>query len=212
MSKLVATKRGKGMIVAAALAAATGGWGAFKSAHLSPAHPEVTPVIIHQAVTKGVHPPAVLLAVALIKKWEGLRLTAYIDMVGVATVCYGETLIGGKPVKLGMTFTAAQCETMLITRVERDYYLPLVDHVQDFVKAPDSVQAALASLAYNVGVGPVRPSSSARDVSSYAYRQACDDLGKWDKAGGRKVKGLTNRRGMGDPGRAGEGEVCVSGL
>ncbi|WP_161991111.1 lysozyme [Rhizobium sp. rho-13.1] len=206
------TPRGKAAVAAAIVAAGITGWAAFTGSHLTPAKPTMTPALIHQALDQGVTPPAVFAAIGVIKKWEGLRTAAYLDMVGVPTICYGETLIDGKPVKLGMTRTVAACETMLIDRVKRDYYLPLVDGVKDFVKAPDSVQGAMISLGYNIGAAGARTSSSAKDISRYDYKAACEDLSKWNRAGGRAVQGLTNRRGMGDPGRVGEGELCVSGL
>ena len=34
----------------------------------------------------------------------------------------------------------------------------------------------------------------------------------FNRAGGRMVVGLANRRGMGDAARIGEGELCASGL
>ncbi|MBZ5757959.1 lysozyme [Rhizobium sp. VS19-DR104.2] len=206
------TPRGKAGVAAAIVLAGFTGWAAFTGSHLTPAKPNMTPALVHEAIKQGVTPPAVFVAIGLIKKWEGLRTVAYLDMVGKPTIGYGDTMLDGKPVKLGMTITAAKAEAMLLIRVERDFYLPLVDGVKDFARAPDSVQGALISLAYNVGTGAARSSSAARDVSRYDYKAACEDLSKFNRAAGRPVQGLTNRRGMGDPGRAGEGELCVSGL
>ncbi|QXZ79677.1 lysozyme [Rhizobium sp. L51/94] len=206
------TPRGKAAVAASVVAAGITGWATFTGSHLTPAKPSMTPALIHQAIDQGVTPPAVFAAVTLIKKWEGLRTSAYLDMVGVPTICYGETLLDGKPVKLGTMRTEAACEAMLITRVIRDYYLPLVDGVKNFAKAPDSVQGSMTSLGYNIGTSGARTSSSAKDISRYDYKAACEDLSKFNRAGGRPIQGLTNRRGMGDPGRVGEGELCVSGL
>ena len=47
----------------------------------------------------------------LIKKFEGLRLTAYQDMVGVWTIGYGHT---GPDVKPGLTITQQQADQLLI--------------------------------------------------------------------------------------------------
>lgn len=44
---------------------------------------------------------------ALVKKFEGLRLTAYRDSVGVLTIGYGHT---GSDVTAGMTITNAKAE------------------------------------------------------------------------------------------------------
>ncbi|WP_323455290.1 glycoside hydrolase family protein [Rhizobium sp. AN5] len=44
------------------------------------------------------------------------------------------------------------------------------------------------------------------------YRQGCEAQTAWNKAGGQVVRGLVNRREMGDAQRQGEAELCVSGL
>lgn len=52
-------------------------------------------------------------AVPLIAKWEGLRTEAYRDIVGVWTVCYGET----KGVRPGDLYSKAECDAMLAREV-----------------------------------------------------------------------------------------------
>lgn len=187
INKIVATKRGKAA-VAALVGAAVSIGGLFMPA---------------------AQPPAVSLAVNhLIKPWEGLHLTAYKDIVGVWTICYGET----KGVKPGMRKSKSECEAMLTRRVTADYYVPLTKCVSGFTKAPVSVQASLTSGAYNFGVGAACKSTAARMVSAGRYRDACLAQTAFNKAGGRVVKGLVNRREMGDKQRIGEAELCVSGL
>lgn len=46
------------------------------------------------------------LAIGVIGGYEGLRTRAYPDMVGVPTVCFGET----RGVKLGDVYTVEQCK------------------------------------------------------------------------------------------------------
>ncbi|WP_375668768.1 MULTISPECIES: lysozyme [unclassified Bartonella] len=59
---------------------------------------------------------------ALIKQWEGLRLNAYKDAIGVWTIGYGHTNSAGKPfIYEGMTITEKQTEKALkaaTTRLE----------------------------------------------------------------------------------------------
>lgn len=51
---------------------------------------------------------------ALIKQWEGLRLYAYQDVIGVWTIGYGHTAQAGEPiVQEGMKITENQTETIL---------------------------------------------------------------------------------------------------
>lgn len=203
INKIVATKRGKAAVAAALIAAATSGWTAFTELRGE------TPQTVRTAIARGITPAPVQLAIdKLIKPWEGVHLVAYRDMVGVPTICWGET----KGVKMGMRKTLAECDTMLTKRVTEDYYLPLVDGLKGYTRAPDSLQASMISLAYNVGTGGAKSSTAAKRLSAGRYREACEAATSWNKAGGQVVRGLVNRREMGDAQRLGEAELCVSGL
>jgi lysozyme len=57
----------------------------------------------------------------LIQPWEGRENKAYRDIVGVWTICDGET----KGVKPGMVKTDAECDAMLLRRVQNDFYAPV---------------------------------------------------------------------------------------
>jgi GH24 family phage-related lysozyme (muramidase) len=155
-------------------------------------------------------PAAVSLAVDhLIKPWEGLVLKSHWDPYAkIWDICYGET----KGITAGMTKTKAECERMLATRVERDYYEPLTKCVPGLTVAPISVQASLLSGAYNFGVGAACRSTAAKMVAAKRYRDACIAQTAFNKAGGQVVNGLVKRREMGDAQRIGEAELCVSGL
>lgn len=156
------------------------------------------------------YPAAVVLAGEhIIKGWEGLRLVAYRDIVGVWTICYGET----KGVRAGMRRTAAECEALLYERLYRDFYMPMsACAAPAFVQAPVAVQAAMLGGGYNFGVGGWCGSTAARHIRAKEWRQACDAQTAWNRAGGKVVQGLVNRREMGDASRLGEGELCVTGL
>lgn len=191
INKIVATKRGKAAIAAALIAASVGGWQARPYSADNP-------------------PPAVVLATdALIKPWEGLVLESHWDRFAkIWDICYGET----KGITAGMKKTVAECDEMLKRRVYNDYYLPLTRRVAGFTDFPVSVQAAMVSGAYNFGVNGMVNSTAARLAKAGKYREACEAQTAWNKAGGRVVRGLVLRREMGDKRRAGEAEVCVSGL
>ncbi|ESY35398.1 lysozyme [Mesorhizobium sp. C386A] len=227
INKIVPTKRGKAAVLGALLFAIASGWTALDQPAPASAPPSVvvqmvrpavvapalTPEkLIHQQVAAGKIPPAVKLAVEqMIMPWEGLRTKAYLDTLPkkhVWTVCYGETL----NIKKGMKFTREQCKAMLIKRVIHDYYLPLVDGVKDYAIAPMSLQASMISGAYNFGVAGQKGSRTAAFVTKHQYSQACDAQTAWNKAGGKVLPGLVNRRETGDAQRAGEAEICKSGL
>jgi GH24 family phage-related lysozyme (muramidase) len=86
-------------------------------------------------------------ATALIRVFEGCRLTAYEDSGGVLTIGYGET---GPHVLAGMTITQEIADAWLISRIA-----PLVSQVAAHEPVSKSVEAqsALVSFGYNCGAG-----------------------------------------------------------
>lgn len=130
----------------------------------------------------------IALSTPFIAKWEGLSLVAYRDIVGVPTVCYGET----RGVTMKDSYTKQQCQDMLMLAVA-DYYNKLKPYMTN-PDIPVGVQASLLELAYNVGIGAAGKSTMMKLANQGKYEQACKELDKWVKAGGGKVKGLVNRR------------------
>ena len=138
----------------------------------------------------GAGAAAVVIATAtpFIAKWEGLETTAYRDIVGVPTVCYGET----RGVKMGDTYTKEQCMDMLKVAVG-DYYRK-IEPCMTNKDIPVGVQASILELAYNVGTGAACKSTMMKLANQGKYKEACRELDKWVKAGGQTVRGLQNRR------------------
>lgn len=126
-------------------------------------------------------------ATGFIGTHEGEKLRAYKDVVGVPTVCYGET----QDVKMGDEHTEAECLDMLKHHV--DYFLHVVDsHVHR--RLPDEMRVALTSFVYNVGTSRFDHSMLMRYLQAGEYRKACDELPRWNKAGRNTVRGLVIRR------------------
>ena len=130
----------------------------------------------------------IALSTPFIAKWEGLSLVAYKDIVGVPTVCYGET----RGVTMFDRYTKQQCEDMLKASVA-EYYNKLKPYMTN-PDIPIGVQASLLELAYNVGIAKAGKSTMMKLANQGKYEEACRELDKWVKAGGGKVKGLVNRR------------------
>lgn len=149
-----------------------------------------------------------LATVSLIKPWEGRELVAYKDIVGVWTICDGET----KGVRPGMKKTAAECDAMLNTRVEKDFYIPLTKCIAGFEKKPIGWQAMMISLSYNVGVAAACGSTAAKLGRAGKFFDSCFAATRFNKAGGRVVQGLKNRREYGDAQRMGELELCLASI
>lgn len=123
----------------------------------------------------------------LIKRFEGCRLSAYKDWVGVLTIGYGHT---GPDVKPGLTWTQAQADAEL----END-----VGHFQHVVEAvcpglnPNQLSACV-SLAYNIGLHAFTGSTLVKDIQTGNLRSAAAEFLRWDKAGGQPSTILANRR------------------
>lgn len=156
----------------------------------------------------GVTSAVALATTVLIKPWEGRELHAYRDIVGVWTICDGETL-GVKP---DMVRTDAECDALTIRRVENDYYKPLTKCIPGYTALPVSLQASLLSAGYNVGVGAICRSTAARMAKAGKFREACQAVTRFNRAGGRVIRGLKLRREYGDASRIGELELCLAGL
>lgn len=129
---------------------------------------------------------------SLIKKFEGCVLHAYKDAVGIWTIGYGATYYeDGSPVKEGDTISQQRAEDLLKRHV--DAFAAKVDAVTNPVE--QNKFDALVSFAYNVGVGAYRKSTLLKKVNANPDDEDIrDEFMKWNKAGGRVLSGLTNRR------------------
>lgn len=130
----------------------------------------------------------VAICIACIAPAEGLRRVAYLDPVGIPTICFGET----QGVKLGDRKTTEECKDMLAERVENDF-LPGVERCITR-PMPDTRKAAFVSFAYNIGVEGFCRSSIARKYNAGDVRGACDALLLYVKAKGITLPGLVKRR------------------
>lgn len=145
-------------------------------------------------------------AVPLVARWEGLETTAYLDRIAsppVWTICYGET----HGVRPGETRTRQECEEGLRRGLVR-YRNGLHRHFEPVTIAerltPER-DAAFVSLSWNVGIAGAGGSTATRRLNAGDIRGACEAIGFWNRAGGRVVRGLVNRR-------AEETALCLQGL
>ncbi|WP_220668875.1 lysozyme [Paenirhodobacter hankyongi] len=138
------------------------------------------------------------LAAAVISPFEGRELRAYRDIVGVWTICDGDT----QNVRPGQVATPAECDSRLAVRIAQ-----FEREIRPCLPADLSreTRAAFVSAAYNIGSGAFCGSSMARRARAGDLRGACDALRLWNKAGGQVVRGLVRRREA-------ERDLCLSGL
>lgn len=123
----------------------------------------------------------------LIKSFEGLRLQAYQDAVGVWTIGYGTT----RGVTSGMSISKEQAERMLLNDVQR-----FEPDVQRLITAPlnQNQWDALMSFTYNLGAGNLESSTLRRLLNAGDYAGAAEQFPRWNKAGGKVLTGLARRR------------------
>lgn len=135
---------------------------------------------------------------SLVGGFEGLWLVAKPDKLayGIPTVCYGET----ENVKVGDTYTKEECLAMLAAKLPR-YYAEIARCIK--VPVSDNEKIAYTSFAYNVGSAGFCHSTILKRLNANDHVGACNGLLAWNRAGGREVRGLTNRRER-------ERKICLS--
>ncbi|MEO1401220.1 MAG: lysozyme [Cyanobacteria bacterium J06635_1] len=123
----------------------------------------------------------------LIKSFEGLRLEAYQDAVGVWTIGYGTT----RNVTPGMKISQDKAEEFLRDDLDR-----FEKAVNEAITVPinDNQFSALVAFTYNVGSGALRSSTLRKKLNQGDTHGAADEFLRWNKAGGRVLAGLTRRR------------------
>lgn len=130
-----------------------------------------------------------------IMKHEGVKLNAYPDpATGGApwTIGVGHTSAAGAPkVVKGMKITLRDAEDIL----SRDLKV-FESAVNKAVKVPINQNEfdALVSLAFNIGASSFSKSTLVKRLNAGDRKGAADQFLVWNKAAGKVMKGLTNRR------------------
>lgn len=143
-----------------------------------------------------------LIATPLYQAFEGTRNNPYRDIVGVWTVCSGETRVKMRK------YTDAECAEMTRKILEDDFGPAVAKLNPTIVDYPVSF-AGHTTFAANIGIEAYKKSSILRLDLQGKHREACRAMRLYDKAGGRVVTGLTNRR-EGTPSMVGEYELCLA--
>jgi lysozyme len=137
----------------------------------------------------GLSSSAAFVAYDLTLPSEGLEQKVYLDPVGLPTVCVGRM---DKKLKAGQVYTLEQCMQMFAEDYKKHQL-----QLDSVVKVPyksDWQRQALTDFTFNVGVGNVKSSTLIRLLNAGRHREACEQLSRWNKAGGRVLRGLVIRR------------------
>lgn len=124
--------------------------------------------------------------IALIKRFEGCRLTAYKCSAGVWTIGYGHT----SGVHSGQVITQAQADALLRQDLEKfERYVNSTAYVPITAQLNENQFAALVSFAFNCGQGNLKRLCAGRNTVQIAAA-----MPQYCKAAGRKLPGLVQRR------------------
>lgn len=132
------------------------------------------------------------LGIDLICDFEGKRLVAYDDGVGIWTIGFGTTVYpNGIRVKKGDTCTEAQAKAYMSHNLKK-----FEQAVNSSVTIPLNQNQfdALVSLAYNIGTNAFKNSTLVKKLNAGDIRGAADQFDVWVNAGGKRMQGLVNRR------------------
>lgn len=130
---------------------------------------------------------AAALVIPLIVYFEGTIPRAYRDPIGIITSCTGHV---GPELRMGQTFTKAECDDQL--------YTDLLKHSEDLscvtVPLTDGQKAAFLSFTFNVGRKAFCGSTLVKKANRGDFTGACAELSRWTMAGGKELPGLVTRR------------------
>lgn len=120
----------------------------------------------------------------------GSLRTVYLDPVGIPTVCMGTTE-GLTKADVGKRYTAEMCEAR-----NRASLRTAEAAVKRLVKTPitQGQYDSLVSFVFNVGEGNLAASTLLRKLNAGQCTAAAAEFPRWNRAGGKVLKGLTTRR------------------
>lgn len=135
------------------------------------------------------------LGINLIKRWEGFESKPYLCPAGVPTIGYGATYYPDnyKAVKLTDKPINESYATILLEDMLDSYERGVNRYVTSNIN--ENQFSALVSFAYNCGLGALKSSTLLKRVNANPNDDNISyQFNRWNKAGGRVLKGLTKRR------------------
>ena len=130
---------------------------------------------------------------ALIKQFEGFSAKPYLCPAGVPTIGYGATYYpDGRRVTMADRPVSEADATAMLRSMLASYEAGVSRYVQ--VPLTQGQFDALVSFAYNLGLSALKGSTLLRLVNARDYAGAAAQFGRWNRAGGKVLPGLTRRR------------------
>ena len=128
----------------------------------------------------------------VIKSFEGVKNDAYLDSVKIPTIGIGFVEVNEQKVTMGMHMSDAEIETEFFKQIGK-----YEDAVNQAVTSQLNQNQfdSLVSFTFNLGGGSLRSSTLLKKVNiDPSDPTIADEFIKWDKAGGKVIQGLLNRR------------------
>lgn len=137
---------------------------------------------------------ALALVMQLCLYFEGMYLVPYLCPAGVPTIGVGSTCyLDGTPVRLtDPPITREHALHLLRHRILAEF-MPGVLKLCRAADTPGRL-AALTDLAYNIGLKNLRNSTLIRVLNRSGWGAAPAQFRRWNRGGGRVLKGLVARR------------------
>jgi len=129
----------------------------------------------------------------LIQDFEGFKLSAYRDSIGIPTIGYGNiTYADGRRVKMGDKISKDQADGLFKLYADKFAY-----QVSQLIHSEINQNQfnALVSFAYNLGITNLKNSTLLKKVNANPNDEEIElEFLKWVNAGGKRSQGLVNRR------------------
>lgn len=133
------------------------------------------------------------LAAAICRQFEGFYARPYLCPAGVPTIGYGATFYedGSRVTLTDPPITKERAESLLMWHLRRRF-LPAAIRLCPGANTAGRL-AGLVDFAFNLGEGNLRASTLRRKVNADEWEEVPAQHMRWNRAGGRVLRGLTRR-------------------
>ena len=134
-------------------------------------------------------------AIDLIKSFEGFYSKPYLCPAGIPTIGYGSIRYeDGRRVTLqDPSITKERAEELLMYEVNKEC-IPAILRLCPTLIGHQNKFCAVISFTYNLGSGRLKASTLRRKINAEEWDAAADEFLKWNKGGGKVLRGLDLRR------------------
>lgn len=140
-------------------------------------------------------------AAEFIKKFEGYHkalpdgsCTAYLDPIDIPTIGWGSIYdTDGSRVKMGRVWSKQLAQEQLEKEIKH-FLNGLLVASPNLAKVNNSRVIACLSFCFNLGLGAYRSSTFRRKINEGNWQEASQQVLRWNRAGGKVLRGLTIRR------------------